>query len=1179
MVMAQAAKQSKYIVDPHQVRSPTLLIGVGGIGGHIVHQVYNTMSEYDRTYVEMVVMDTNINDLDKFIGTGIHYIQTSENKTVQGYLVANGEYADWFPVNPLINAKNLSQGAGQIRSVSRLGALASKAQGRFSTIDSAIDRILTNHGDSLVRAVRVMIVGSATGGTGSGLGVQLPFYVRNVLESKNIPNVLIRGLFLMPSLTEDKQDTEAKKKAVNVNGYAFLKEVNAFYHAQKIIAEDNVLSIEEYVPGVKALTDGGVQLAAAAPVPYDFLFLVEKYGGRGSIGDLGDYIVRSAQIVMNQLFSPIANHGFSAEDNLITSAVPTGGMNRYCGAGIANAIYPKDEVVRYCTVRYAGEMIKGYWLQIDDEFNRRDEQQRRLKKTNPNLEPLDRGATFCQIFDEMCDPYKHEVSSEVSALKGELIVRSSRTEKNPTTGSDETIVEEFPLPEFMMDHIDEHLVDVFEKSGLSAECESCVVARSDLIDFPDDAADLVSKAMQKLRDFRTNADKTVSSLVVSTAEEILPSDLKLAQGVAKDAIHNLYVSLCKKHPIIARYALYSLRAKLIEKKKAEDEALASNSTRKETVFKKDYYKEKGESGDKVINRESPKEALEKTSPGFFAWAGFTSADYQKLANIISDDISAEAKHIVTMAESTLRATVYRIVLERLNVLIDLYEQFFEELHEIVLSKAEEAQRLEAGKGSGMDEDFKGDKYICSNAQCKQFLYAQFQSSVTDAELEMSESVKQGFFDKMFQEYTTNLTEQANPTAYVTHLSLRQLFEQGVLEPITAQFQKKGFRHLDMSILEAIRKQFEIENIHNAHAADPLAFQQYFSDLCGSLRTLAVPYLSYNLEVANYPSGGKLSYSWGLNHSAVARYQSGSVEQGVDQQALGNLFLPTEACLADDSFSPYQMVCYSAIYDLRAENCISYNVGKFPEKCYNERLHNLVDQAYVISNDQDGYLEVIHPHLDCRWHEHAYLPELMGYDDDKMAKNTRLAFMLSLCLNLCDYREEKTENLTCWWYRRTGAKHSSPVFVGGQELRTPSIFSLYQAFDRNRVIVEDVQTYIAVAKRDAYNSRPMNGITEETLLAQPIIQALIGKEGKKPRNVLDLLYDLLTDSGSRKELELNLTDLEQYIYDYCFEMVNKNANKAAAMSAAVRKAIGDASKALNAQDVSLIFQESCEPFRK
>lgn len=1178
--MAQAAQGTKYIVSAHQVRSPTLLIGVGGIGGQIVRGVYDAMSEYDRSRVEMLVMDTNINDLDNFIGTGIRYIQTSENKTVQGYLEANSSYVDWFPVNPLINAKNLSQGAGQIRSVSRLGALASKAEGRFSAIDDAIDRLLTNHGDTLERAARVMVVGSATGGTGSGLGVQLPFYVRNVLENKNVPNVLIRGLFLMPSLTEGVQDTEAKKKAVNVNGYAFLKEVNAFYRAQTKTAEDNILSVEEYVPGVRTLSDGGKKLASAAPVPYDFLFLVEKYGDRGSIGTLEDYIARSAQMVINQLFSPVAARGFSAEDNLITSSVPTGGMNRYCGAGIANAIYPKDEVVRYCTVRYAGEMIKGYWLQIDDEFNRKDEQQRRLKKTNPNMESLDPGDTYCQIFDDMCDPKKHDVSSDLAALKRELTVRVTSGE----TGSDgsEPITEDRPLVDCMVEYINGHINEVFANSGLAAEAESCNMDRADL-KYPDDAGSEVTDKMGRLSRFRTNADAKVSSLVVSTAEEILPSDLKLAQGVSKDAKHNIYVALCKKHPIIARYVLYALRKRLRVKKQESDERLEDRFGR-ESIFTKDYYKDK--KGDN--RRESPREALDRTPAGLLSGIGLNSAAYTKLIKTIAEDASAEAGHILEMAEHSLKSTAYRIVLERMDALIELYELFFEELRDIMEKKGEEAKRLEAGKGSDMDKDYKGDKYICCNAQCKQVLYAQFQSSVTEAELEMSETVKHGFFDQMFGEYVARLAEKANPTAYVSHLSLSQLFEQGILEPITAQFQKKGFRHLDMSILEAIEKQFKIEkHLGDEEAKKPeqrVAFQQYFADLCSGLRTLAVPYLSYDLEVAGYNSGGKLNYTWGLNHSAVARYQNGSVEQGVDAQKLKDMFGSNETTLADDSFTPYQLVCYAAIYDLRVENCKMYRKrsGDCAQKFYQERLENLVDQAYVINDEQDGYLEVIHPHLDCRWHEHAYLPELMGNDDEKQCKDTRLSFMFAVCLKRCEHVHEKTESLTSWRYRRMGAKRSSPVYVDGRELRAASKFALYNAFDRNRVIVQDTQDYIALEREKIKNDRSATGVTDEVVLNQPLMQALLGKlvDGAKVtdgQNVLDLLYELLLDSGRGSILDPLLADLERFIYEYCLEQVN-NHNRATAMSETIRKAIGAASKSLADPDVSTIFKESCERFQ-
>ena len=1167
--MEKKNKDSRYLSDPHLIRTPTLLIGIGGIGRQIVQCVHNSMSDYDKTYVKILVMDTDVSSIEKIESTDISYIQTSKNQTVQSYLTANPEYAEWFPTNPLINAKNLTTGAGQIRSVSRLGALASKAEGEFGAIDDAIDVILTNHGDGLERSVRVMVVGSATGGTGSGLGVQLPFYIRNALERANIPNALIRGLFLMPSLTEGVQDTDAKERAVNVNGYAFLKEINAFYHAQYITAEDNVLRIEEYVPGMRTKAGAGKNLDMAGSVPYDFLYLIEKYSNKGSIGGLEDYIIRSAQIVMNQLFSPLSDSskGYSAEDNLITSSVENHGMSRYCGAGISNAIYPKDEVLRYCTVRYAGQILQSYWLQIDHEFRRLDEQQRRLKKTNPSLESLDKGETYCKVFDDMTDPSKHDVSSELAGLKGELTVKVSREE------AERTVVEDVPLVEAMLNYIKAHVEAVFEDAGFAAEAESCYMD-NEVLKLPNEAESEVNDKMNRLRNFKSNADKKVSALVVSTAEELLPSDLKSAQGVTRDARHNIYVMLEHKHPIIARYVLYSL-LKSLREMKAESDTKLEEKFNRESIFTKDYYKEKGEDR----HRESPREALAKTDAGWFSFMGLTSAAYKKLIKTISIDASDEAGHILEMAGHSLKSMTYRIVIERIETMIGLYEKFFDELEKIMEDKALEAERLEKGKGSGMDEDFKGDKYICCNTECKRFLYDEFESRVSDSEMEMSDSVKKGFFDKMFGEYENTLIEKSNPTANFVHLSWRELFEQGILQPITEQFRDNGFKHIDMSILDAIKKQFEIENHGTETATDEGEFLIYFGNLCSSMRTLATPYLSYESEVAGYPLGGKLTYSWGLNHSAVAYYQSGERTAPVDTQKLKDMFKGDENVpLADNSYSPYVMSCYASIYDLRIENCKMYRVGSVAQHYYNDRLNNLADREFVISDTEDGYLDVIHPHLDCRWHEHAYLPELMEFDDVKMCNDIRLAFLLAMSLKRCEYYEDKAECLTCWWFHKSDADYPTPVCVDSKPLKANSLLGIYRAFDSNRVIVSDVLKYALSVREKSFESIPLAGIDYDTLIAQTIIKSFIGEKDKENSNILDLIYTLYTASGDRNMMTRLVGTLKNYLLEYCLKMENGNKNKANNMFEKVATKICESSVSLKASDVSKTFVITCESLK-
>lgn len=1161
---------SKFVEKKHLVRAPTLLIGVGGIGGQIVRLVNDNMSDYDKSCVKMVVMDTDTNDLDKLVNSDIPYIQTSENQTVQEYLNANSEYLEWFPTDPFINAKSLINGAGQIRSVSRLGALASKAQGNFDAIQKAVNEILRNQGDSLNRAVRVMIVGSVTGGTGSGLGIQLPFYVRRVLREANIPNVLIRGLFLMPSLTEGVQATDAMKGAVNVNGYAFLKELNAFYHAQVVKSEnDNKLRIEEYIPGLVNTASGNQAVSSAAMVPYDFLYLVEKISNQGIVGDLPEYIKRTSQIVMNQLFSPISSGGYSAEDNLITSIVPQGGMNRYCGAGVSNAIYPKDEVVRYCSVRYAQQLINEYWLTIDNEFKKRDEQQQRMKKTNPNVKPLEKSEVYCQIFDEICDPTKHDVSSEIAELNGELSIELTDEEGNKST---------LPLVTAMMTDIENHINEVFTNSKLYACADACKLTVK-VNSKPEDVASDVTKKMQSIRDFKDKSEKTVSDLIGAVAQDILPADRKTAQGYSKGANYNLYVSLNKKHPIITRYVMYSLLNELRKAKKEMDTRLNGQKLYV-SIFDKDYFEEgKG----KNEYKENPVEAIDKTKKGLLAYFSLYSGSYKNLVSTFIDDFAAEANHILSISQFTLKSTVYRLVIERLEVMIDLYEKFFDELKNITEAKAKEEKALEKGLGEGENNSFAGDRYICSDAKCKKYLYDEFTRRVTDRELQMSDDVKKDFFDKMYDEYETLLVEKDSPSAIVSHISHRDMFEKGILMPIVKQFENSGFKHLDMGILDAIHLQYRIENNVLDEDKDSAAFAAYFQSICRTLTTLAEPYMLYERNVAGYVAGGITSYTWGLNHSAAADYVMGDPNaDDIDDAKLKKLFgNEYKRPMVDDSLSPYSMVCYASIYDLRIENCIAYNKGSHVEQRYAERLNNLANREhFVISTNRDNEIDVIHPHLNRRWHEHAYLPELMEYDDKKMCDDIRKAFVLALSLGRCKYINNEVECINCWCCKNTdatGKDRLQPVKVDGKELTTKSIYALYRAFDSNRVMVSNINTYSEGVKAKSKEDCSFGGVTDDIVMEQKIIEGFINTGSDVGNSIVDIIYELYKNTTDRTITREIIGTLENYIYEYCLFMMNENENRAKALSNKIKLKIGEASDCLKDSGTSEFFKEDVSAF--
>ena len=103
--------------------APTLLVGLGGTGSKIVCRVSQMVTEEQRKRIGFAVFDTDINELREIREANpfIKTIQTSTKLTVGEYLNIDTHARDeWFPVNGILNSKSLTEGAGQVRAISRL---------------------------------------------------------------------------------------------------------------------------------------------------------------------------------------------------------------------------------------------------------------------------------------------------------------------------------------------------------------------------------------------------------------------------------------------------------------------------------------------------------------------------------------------------------------------------------------------------------------------------------------------------------------------------------------------------------------------------------------------------------------------------------------------------------------------------------------------------------------------------------------------------------------------------------------------------------------------------------------------------------------------------------------------------------------------------------------------------
>ncbi len=103
---------------------PTILIGLGGIGSTVTHQIYEKLPEERRKKVAMHVFDTDVNTLSKFDHIRKFKTQTSSSKTPREYIAGDPTIPEWFPMDPTILDKPLTEGAGQLRVISRLALRA-----------------------------------------------------------------------------------------------------------------------------------------------------------------------------------------------------------------------------------------------------------------------------------------------------------------------------------------------------------------------------------------------------------------------------------------------------------------------------------------------------------------------------------------------------------------------------------------------------------------------------------------------------------------------------------------------------------------------------------------------------------------------------------------------------------------------------------------------------------------------------------------------------------------------------------------------------------------------------------------------------------------------------------------------------------------------------------------------
>ena len=691
------------------VTKETLFVGVGGIGSDIVVRVAERCRGSESDNIKFVAMDTNANDLKcvKNSKANIVPIQTSSTQSVLDYLRKDDDARNnWFPNNTTLYSKTVSEGAGQVRAISRLALDATIKTGEIQKLYKAIDELFLKDGGDLKQALRVVIVSSAAGGTGSGIAMTVGMLVREYLHKHYREKAaIIRGYLLLPGVMDTVIRTETEKDSLRRNGYATIKEINAF-----MIKSSGFCSVrkdlERYADlhiDVPTTTNGVDRLEG---LPFDFCFLLDRVDqSQESMQTLEQYKEFAAQSLYEQNIGPMEKDAFGIEDNIIKEFANGDnlGRNRFGGIGASVLRYPYEEIVEYVACARAiscigdGETV-GEWLKYDQAFEKEKAEFKKKRAFTMDAAP-ERGNVYISKVNN--GKARFDVD-----IKGSIAVNVEKVEAEVNT----------KINAFMK-AFEEQIYRGFNSNPKIKNLKYLVEEMANERDY-DKQEHLRGKATENLQNIREYEQEIKRGAAISaraTARAILYDAPSINADLMPYNLEKLLVANDgAMHPNAMRYMLYAVKKKLDD---AYTKAKGSidNEYNKLTKYSPsendpDYFDVKGGFTSKTEegNIDSVCE-LEHAEPSFFEKLG----GYKPLWNKLNEVFPAYVNALKKYCDTVLKEAAYETASKYVKQLCDEYEKFYAtfEGKVFLLSRAQDeiVEKLKFKEGNSIS-------YICATRQ-------------------------------------------------------------------------------------------------------------------------------------------------------------------------------------------------------------------------------------------------------------------------------------------------------------------------------------------------------------------------------------------------------------------------------------------------------------------------------
>ena len=1043
----------------------TLLLGLGGTGSRIVNYVAADLKKkrisINDGKICCTVLDTNENDRKKIVetGVGIPVVPTSKDRIIEDYLkmYVNKGVRSWMPESPALLKESMKDGASQMRPKSRLAFMDILEDRTIHQLEMQIDKLFDKRDGT---KIRVMIVSSLAGGTGSGMFIQTALWLRKYFSKRKCA-VTLRGIFVLPDVfintIEDIRTDDTEIQSLYANAYGAIRELNAI---TKIKTKGMVpllpVKIDNLFDSESGQPDG-------QPV-YDYAFFIDDISEGGSVlTQIDHYEQVVARLVYMQLYAPMHDDLYSEEDNLFKrfqkSKEPVFGS-----CGTAKAVYPTDDVLRYCALRAAQDSLSTGWRKIDEEIKDKQRKEDEREKSGVVLaHRVNPRQEYIRLFDAKSSKTGDQIG------KDRLFVNIANDIKNEERlpGEDGSVeINYTDKVDDLIEKLDELIattVDSADPGNLSG-----IKLKKTWIDQTTDTKDilisLVEKKNKDVKRFIDDTDASVDALAEEILDLVCPSDMG---DINPQNLASVFGFLTKKdnnnetyfvHPIAVRYLLYKLAARLEEIKGT----IIIDTARQ--CAEKGYG-----NGKPKISFDNPKTGkVEDDAISYLKSKAFLQNEekfIKTFKSMYAQHNSGQFELCRAYAIASLKFRLAVILSQRLEKLTSIVEGFFKDLVKVSNSLSD-AVSENVRKNNQTSQKI---IYVCASGEEKESLYKSLRFNTSNSDANVNRIIVRA----LYGQFCSKENPEAENNKEYKGKSVENTFFKEVISTYSKLILVNNKNDIDLDIYTAICKsadiayekaQAEVEKIESdserldidletgesiVDDSKHLRHVEAMSDMARRLLDLGSPLLISDDEQPEdgdehladsgvYEDEDEVMFTpikkrktfWGFNPVVAERCPELATILGVNIKMQQN-----------SAYAKNELDCYRAVYGIQAGYVEKFNELKNGD--YYKNYRQVVRE--MIAGVGAGHPEeLVHtPHLDKTWHLFLpyVTPEKQLLEDGKFYR----LFWLSLAYGMISlnsngkYQISRTKKTATGQYQK-----NEPILYNGEVVGKADVLALLAA---------------------------------------------------------------------------------------------------------------------------------------